>query len=288
MAANTLADFIAELADRYGNYVQLTITGGTTTTVIDTGDLYQPDDYWIGAYSYVLTDAGGASAAPEAQERPITDFVQSTGTATVSPAYSAAPAVGDTVEFLPAQRAVLKRAINAAIVSAGLTWPTITADITTITIATNDYDYTMPTACVRLLSVWYRDVATDPFLQLPGNSWRVTGTPGAQELHFDTIGGLNAGDTVRLEYTARPSVLSAETDALDIGDVVEAEFMNYVIEYALYWLYDRDAARGDDYRQWMTSAQLHLENAKEIKKAATRYQPAGTVRTGVWSKVARG
>jgi len=288
MAAKTFSDLIAELADRYGRYVQLTITGGSTTTIIDTGDLYQPDDYWIGAYAYVLTDAGGASAGPEGQERPITDFAQSTGTATVGAAFTAAPAVGDTVEFLPAQRAVLKRAINAAIVSAGTTWPIIKEDTTTCTVATNDYDMTLPTDIVRLIGVWYRDLATDPFKKLPGNSYRVGGTPGAQVLQMSTLDGLNIGDTLRLVYTARPSVLSAETDALDIGDVVETEFVHYIIEYALYWMYDRKAAQGDDYRQWMTSAQLHLENAQNIKKAATKYQPAGTILTARRSLVARG
>jgi hypothetical protein len=179
MAAKTRAQLLADIADQYGNYLSITPTSGSTTTVVDTADLYQPDDYWVNHYAYVLTDAGGASAAPEGEERAITDFVQSTYTLTVAPAFSAAVAAGDTVELLPLQRSVYERAINNAVEAAAETWPVIAVDTSTVTKAANDYDYTLPTDIVRLLSVWYRDDTDEPFVRLKGH-WRVTGTPGAQ------------------------------------------------------------------------------------------------------------
>jgi len=90
--------------------------------VINTTALFEPDDFYIGHYAYIVTDAGGLGAAPQAEERPVTDYDQGTGTLTVSPAFSAAVGSGDTYELLALKRADITAAINAAIRQAGETW----------------------------------------------------------------------------------------------------------------------------------------------------------------------
>jgi len=168
MSAKTRADLIEVLADRYGEYRQGTATGGSTSTCVDTSGLYEANDAWIGHYLYILTDAGGASAAPEGEERPVTDFVQSTATLTVSPVFTAAVASGDTYELLPVRREVLARAINAGVRAAGDGWLVGTVDTTTVTLADDDYDYTLPTDIVRLMRVLYRDASDESYKDLPG------------------------------------------------------------------------------------------------------------------------
>lgn len=60
-----------------------TATGGSTTTLIDTANLTQADDYWNGAEIAVETSSGVW------ERTTIVDFVASTDTATLSPALSA-------------------------------------------------------------------------------------------------------------------------------------------------------------------------------------------------------
>jgi len=288
MAAKTLADLIAEVADRYGRYATGTVDSGSTTTIVDTAALYQPDDHWNGAYAYILTDAGGASAAPEGEERPVSDFDQSTGTLTVLAAFTAAPAAGDTYELLPEQRATLKRAINAGVCSAAQTWPVVAVDTTTITLASSDYDYTLPTDVLELTTVWYRDDTDEAWKELPGRLYQVTGVPGAQELYLSSTGPFDAGDTLRLEYTKRVSELATDASSLGVGEVVEAPLVEYVVEHALWWLHDRASNRDEGrYREHATSAQMHLERANALKMAARPYTRPGVIHGPVISR-ARG
>lgn len=79
-----------------------TATGGSTSTIVDTGALQSsgyPDDKYKGMWARIEYDAGGASAAPELEIRPCTSSTASSGTATVNPVYSAAPASGDRYQL---------------------------------------------------------------------------------------------------------------------------------------------------------------------------------------------
>lgn len=81
-----------------------TATGGSTTTLVDTGRLKSAQynsERWVGRFARIPFDAGGAAAAPELDIRPITTYVPSTGTITVDPAWSGAASVasGDTYEL---------------------------------------------------------------------------------------------------------------------------------------------------------------------------------------------
>lgn len=87
-------------------------TGGTTTTLIDTAGLTQPDDFWNGQTVFLPTTI---------QSRYIADFAQSTKTLTFLEALSGAVISGDDYEiwssFTPME---IRSAINAALRDA---WP---------------------------------------------------------------------------------------------------------------------------------------------------------------------
>jgi len=286
MAETTRADLVERVAGRLGGYRQLTATGGSTTTVVDTANLTAPDDYYEAWQAYVLTDAGGASAAPEGETRPVTEYSQATATLTVSPAFTAAVAAGDTVELLPVERGVICDAINAAIRAAGLTWPVVVVDATTLDVTADDYDYDLPAAVATLLSVSVRTASDDPWVPVPGAFWWVSGTPGALELMFtDRLGRLGDGDDMRLEYLKAPAEMTADDSALGVGEPAESELAQYVEDMATAWLYERGAGRNlGDFRERITMAQTYRKRADELKEAASVYAAGPVVIGARWPR----
>jgi len=286
MAEKTRADLVEEVARRFGHYKSGTATGGSTTTVIDTGILYAPDDYWVGHYVYILEDAGGAGAAPEGEERPVTDYDQSTATLTVDPAFSAAVGAGDTYEVLAVRRGDVTAAINGAIRAAGETWLKHVVDTTTLTIADDDYDYDLPAAVVRLLMVSVRGDTDEAWVEVPGRLWSVGGTPGALVLYFDALTGLGDGDAIRLDYVARPSELTTDAGTLGVGEPAERELVDFIVCYALFVLHDQAASaapEGAGFRPHLTQAQYWREEAERVRARASQVG-RGTARTMRWGR----
>jgi len=79
-----------------------TVTGGGTSTIVDTGKLKSTqfaDKDWEGGWARIGKDAGGSQAAPEGEVRPSTTYAPSTGTITVNPALSVAVVSSDEYEL---------------------------------------------------------------------------------------------------------------------------------------------------------------------------------------------
>ena len=287
MAEKTRAEMVEEVARRMGYYLRGTATGGSTTTVVDTAALLALDDFWVGHYVYVVEDAGGAGAAPEGEERAVTDYVQSTATLTIAPAFTAAVGAGDTFELLALRRADVIAAINAAIRASGETWLVYQVDDNTVTIADDDYDYDLPTDLARMLAVWTRDETDEPWVEVRGEMWRVAKTPGAQELVFGTLAGLGDGDAIRLEYMARVAEMGSDAAVLGVGEPAEREMVDFVVCYALFLLHDQAAsagAGGPAYRGHLTQAQYWREEAGRVKAGAGRFGGRGTVHGKRWAR----
>lgn len=280
MAAKTLADLVEAVADAFGHYRQGTADAASgADEIVDAEGLYEPDDYWNGHYAYILTDAGGAGAAPEGEERPVTDYDRTTATLTVSPDFSAAVAAGDTFELLPMRRDRIVRAINRAIEHADV-WAKNATDDTTVVYAEDDYDYALPADLLSLRQVWTREDTDLAWHEVPAHQWRVLGVPGSYILYFDTLDGLDTGYKIRLEYTARLDTLSDDTDTLGLGEVVEAECVDFIVNYALHWLFAQAAAaapQSDAFRSYLTLAEYRREAAEKIKDRATHQLPAGRI-----------
>lgn len=97
-------------------------TGGSTTTLIDTVNLTQADDFWNGGTVFITNNASGAGS-PEEKYAQVTDFVNSTNTATLGVYSLAAIASGDrygiATSKYPLQ--ILISNVNAALLGAGNT-----------------------------------------------------------------------------------------------------------------------------------------------------------------------
>jgi hypothetical protein len=267
--ATTRAQLVAAIGRRLGNYHSGTATAGTTTTITDT-DLVHPDGWWKAHYAYILA-AGGA--APAGQERPVSDYVQSSSLLTVNPAYTVLVESGDTYELLPMRRAEITAAIDEAVRASGAGWLVPVTDTTTVTIVADTYDYALPTDAVILLDALRRSSASAPWFPLDAATWRVGGTPGAQRLYFQDLSGLVAGDVLRLDYLRRLAALSTDASVLSIGEPAETEVVEFITEYALGILHNSMAARsptGSDFRARLTMASDARQNALVIRERSRR------------------
>lgn len=96
--ALTLSQVLQIVYRQLGQAEETTVTGGSTTTAIDTklGDRYGDDDIKDGAL-FVVRDAAGAGAAPEGEYSLIASYAQATNTITTRSTLTAAVASGDKI-----------------------------------------------------------------------------------------------------------------------------------------------------------------------------------------------
>ena len=122
------------IARKLFGMIEGTADSGGTTTIVDADLSRYANDYFNGAQAYIVTDAGGASAAPEGETSWVSDFVSSTGTLTIAPALTAAVGAGDTYQvFMQVSKADIDRALAYA--AAG------TMIATSLTPKTDSVDY---------------------------------------------------------------------------------------------------------------------------------------------------
>jgi len=188
-------------------------------------------------------------------------------------------------------RSGLFLAINAAINAAGTTW-LIPAEDEDTELDEDVYDYDLPADLVTLNRVLVREDTDGPWLEIPGHNWRVTGASGAQELTFRTWNGLSEDYTLRLEYYARPSELATDAATLGIGEPAEADLVEFVRQYALWWLHDRAANKSADvagaaFQGHYTKGDICLKLAMTLKDKAKGKRGPRAIRTGRWPR-ARG
>jgi len=135
----TMFNATLQLANKLGVLRVSTATGGTTTTLLDTKRT-EGDDAFNGGTIWLITDAGGASAAPEGEWATVSDFANTGGVFTVST--MTAPASGDTYGCATARYPldVLKTAINNELIK----YKIPRYDRTSLDIVANQSEYTLP------------------------------------------------------------------------------------------------------------------------------------------------
>jgi hypothetical protein len=234
----TAFDAMLALARQVG-LTEGTATGGSSTTLVDSG-LGGTDDEYNGGTAFLITDAGGAGAAPENESASITDYAASTGTVTVT--FSAAPGAGDAYGLCKTPRYRLYQAINLALSDLR---KVPFEDDTSLDTAASTLAYTIPAAAKRdLRQVWLALNKTAPI------HW--------QELHgWYQIHGKSTGDLVflsqppatrdiRLVYCGPHSLLTADTSSLN-----SAVPLNYLKWRAAYYIYrQRLHEAGKDASRW--------------------------------------
>lgn len=213
---DTLFDITYRVASKLGVVREGLATGGSTTTIIDTNDRSEEDDYWNGGTAWLLRDADGGGAAPEKEYSVISDFVNSTGVVTLREIWTAAVAAGDRYGLGKRRYPLwlLIQKVNEAVEGTGEIPVT---DKATITTASKQTEYSIPIAANRNLvrvSIQTNDDTNDYGWKSLQGAWTVertaTGTADLLILSFQPP----SGKLLKLEYGDVHGQLYASTDEL--------------------------------------------------------------------------
>lgn len=222
-----LFDLIYRTARMLGTVTEGTATGGSTTTIADTNDRIEANDFWNGGTAFLIRDAGGAGAAPEKQSSVISDFALTGGIITLRTALTAAAATGDkygvTRERYP--RPLLIQKVNEALQKLG-TVPVV--DTTTLDTTTNQTEYTLPVAAkfdLRQVFVQGKTGDTNDNQWIPYLHWHIgTAAAGSTGLIF-TDHQLFTGRDIRIVYMADHAELHADGD--DLSEYIHMDRVIY-------------------------------------------------------------
>jgi len=210
----TLFNATLQLAQALGVVRVSTATGGDATSILDTKRT-EADDTFNGGTAFIITDAGGASAAPEGEFSRVSDFANSGGDITIA-AVTAAIALGDTYAVAGGRYPldVLISAINNEIIKHKIP----RYDTTSLDIVAGQSEYTLPVGITgdNLRGV-YESTSTDS----DDNQWTplsfsvqeaATGTQHVLVIESRSVG---TGNDIMLEYLSRLSPLYLATDVID-------------------------------------------------------------------------
>ena len=157
----TLFGATLQIARNLGIVSEGTATGGSTTTIVDTNGRKEVAGYWAGTGDntgtiWITYDAGGLAGAPQGEYGKVTAFSTNTSTITFRPTATTAVASGD--EYAVAKKRyplyILIQCVNQALHDLGTIPYT---DITTITMAASQSEYTLPTGSkIDVREVFYQ------------------------------------------------------------------------------------------------------------------------------------
>lgn len=283
----SLFDATYRVARLLGGVTEGVATGGSTTTIVDTRILTQPNDFYNQGMAWILKDSAEAAAAPEEEFGEVTDFANSTNTATIGAVsagsgapFTAAAGSGDryaltTGKYPPHQ---LISTVNAALQEIG---PIETSDITTMDTATSQTEYSLPLAAnadVRAVYLQGRtgDANDNRWEKIEG--WTIRRTAIATQdlliLPFQYV----TGRDIRVDYVQEHPELD------DAGDHIreEVNLDLIVIEAAVLMLEWRDAQPGNDPNIEMQLRRLTekrgADGLTKLERVRARHKPVVTPR----------
>ena len=156
----TLFDATYRVATALGITTESVATGGSTTTLEDSVELTQADDYWNRGTIWILRDSAEGGGAPEGEYGKVTDFATADDKATFA-AMTVAVASGDRYAIGKKRYPLdqLIRFVNDGLTDMGLIEVT---DITSLDTAANKTEYTLPDAAsYDLREVWIQGKLND-------------------------------------------------------------------------------------------------------------------------------
>ena len=232
--SKTLFDITYELSNELKQTTRGTATGGSTTTILDSVEravATEVDDLWNGGTAWILYDAGGAGAAPQGEYGYISDFANTGGVITLRTALTTAVASGDeyAIANLRYPLQVLIQNINAAL---GIIEK---VDKTTVVIAADQTEYSLPSDVLELKQVWKQnnaDTDDNDWQQLFDWTVEKSATGTANKLIFGRQ--FDTSDAVKLVYTTYPAKLQAATDKLDDSINIDKIVYNAVVGCLLW------------------------------------------------------
>jgi hypothetical protein len=146
MSNLTLFDLTYRVAKHIGILTEGVATGGSATTIVDNPYRAEDNDYWKYGSAWIVYDAAGAGASPQGKSARISANVAGTWTITIGTVTDAV-AAGD--RYALSRRFagstpwldVITQHVNSALSEIGAI---PVADVTTITTATNQTEYSIP------------------------------------------------------------------------------------------------------------------------------------------------
>ena len=209
----TLFNATLQLAQRLKSLPVSTATGGSTTTLVDTKRT-ESIDAFNGGTIWLITDAGGASAAPEGEWSRVSDWALIGTTATVDT--MTAPANGDTYGIATGEYSldILIGAINDELVKHKV----VRYDRTSLDVIADTSEYTLPAGIRQdnLLNVYEEtDTDTSDSQPVPLNFDVQTAAAGSQHKLVIESRNITTGNDLVLEYTTYLSPLYLATDVID-------------------------------------------------------------------------
>jgi hypothetical protein len=235
--ALTLSKVMTRVWRELGHLIDITATGGSTTTIVDSASIYTSDDALVGGTAIVTRDAGGAGAAPEGEYSRISDYVASTTTFTVSTAFSVAPASGDNIALArPTIRLnQMVQAVNDGLTNLG----TISLVDTSLTTVAEQTEYALPVGLKikRLLGVQLQgqtdDANDNQYSSIMSQVNYVPSAPGSTGLLI--IPQFAAGYTIKIIYEGVHPALTIHSSV--ISETIQEELaVAAALDKALTWL----------------------------------------------------
>lgn len=257
-----------------GLMIDITATGGSTTTVVDSNSQYTTNDALLRGTVIVVRDAGGASAAPEGEFGKITDYAAGTTTWTMS-ALTTAVASGDKIGLARPTISLeqMVQAVNDALMQLG----TIQLVDTSLTSAANQTEYALPVGLKisRLIDVQYKTVTNDSdnnqYRSIMGQVDYVPAAPGSTGLLI--LPQLAADRTIKIIYEGVHPTLTTYSSV--ISETIQEELIvAATIDKALTWLVSKrgESALGTFLLQRWNDAKNYLQMQK-VDKPVYKIKP---------------
>ena len=211
--SNVLSVVRQYLSAAVGDLIMGTAGSGTSTTLVSTM-LRQADDYYndhkYRCYIYEGTNIG--------EEREVSDWVLSTHTLTLDPAFSSA--IDNTSKYELHHiftEAELRKAINLAIESLAGKYLVDLRDETTVLVA-DTYEYALPTSFLYLYRIITEKTADGGVFnasdEIDPRNWDIIRSyPPKLKLH-ESYYSVSAGKDLRIEGYGSQPIISADTDTI--------------------------------------------------------------------------
>jgi len=229
--AKTLFDITYELASCLGVVSEGVATGGSATTIADTVERTETDDYWNGGTAWILYDYAGAGASPQGKYSFVSDFANTGGIITLRDTVTDAVASGDRYAV-----AGLRYPLQLLIQKINETFGVIEkVDKTTVVIAADQTEYSLPSDVLELKQVWIQnndDANDNDWQQLFDWTVEKSATGTANKLIFGRQ--FDTSDAVKLVYTTYHAKLQAATDKLDDSIHIDKIVYNAVVGCLLW------------------------------------------------------
>lgn len=268
--ALTRANLRLDLAYKWGETLELVADSGSTTTLVDAAALSQPNDFWNKALLYIITDVGGAGAAPEGESRTVSDYDLATTKLTVSPAFSAAVGAGDTAMVSHLKGVTIGQIhhqLNRAIGDASKWYYLRKTDESTVTdaLAVGTYDYALPTDLLVLNRIRVRDDTDCPWIEMDKGFSIYPKTVSSVIRPYIDFKSFDTNWTVQLQYTANLSSLTTDASVVGIEPVYEESCRQYITSRTNQYLHQMMASGNEaNIRYHITMRDIFRDEADKM------------------------